>query len=72
MASAPQPRGPAWFVSEFGATWNPPLVASITAKTDAHHVGWTYWGWKYYGDPTGSAGSRSSWPTGASGQPPPF
>ena len=22
---------------------------------DAQQVGWTYWAWKYYGDPTGSA-----------------
>ena len=26
---------------------------------DAEQVGWAYWSWKYYGDPTGSAPSRS-------------
>ncbi len=55
MASAAQPKGPAWFVSEFGATSNPPLLTSITAAMDAQQVGWAYWAWKYYGDPTGSA-----------------
>ena len=55
MASVPQPGGPAWFVSEFGATSSPLLAASITAKMDAEQVGWAYWSWKYYGDPTGSA-----------------
>ena len=55
MASVRQPGGPAWFVSEFGATSSPLLVASITAKMDAEQVGWAYWSWKYYGDPTGSA-----------------
>ena len=28
---------------------------SITAQIDAQQVGWIYWAWKYYGDPTGSA-----------------
>jgi endoglycosylceramidase len=55
MASARQPGGPAWFVSEFGATSNPSLLTSITAALDAEQVGWAYWAWKYYGDPTGSA-----------------
>ena len=55
MASVPQPGGPAWFVSEFGATSSPLLMGSITAKMDAEQVGWAYWSWKYYGDPTGSA-----------------
>ena len=55
MASATQPGGPAWFVTEFGATSDPQLLASITAAMDAQQVGWAYWAWKYYGDPTGSA-----------------
>ena len=55
MASATQPGGPAWFVSEFGASSDPQLLASITAAMDARRVGWAYWAWKYYGDPTGSA-----------------
>ena len=54
MASARQPGGPAWFVTEFGATSNPALM-SITAALDDEKVGWVYWAWKYYNDPTGSA-----------------
>ena len=55
MASGVQPGGPAWLVSEFGATSSPVLLSSITANMDAQQVGWAYWGWKYYSDPTGSA-----------------
>ncbi len=54
MASPAQPGGPAWFVSEFGATSDPTLLADFTAEADRHLVGWAYWAWKYYGDPTGS------------------
>jgi endoglycosylceramidase len=54
MASAVQRKGPAWFVSEFGASSSPALLAAFTAQADAHLVGWSYWSWKYYGDPTGS------------------
>ncbi len=54
MASEAQPQGPAWFVSEFGATSNPALLTSITAAMDTQQVGWAYWAWKFYGDPTGS------------------
>jgi endoglycosylceramidase len=55
MASNAQPGGPAWFVSEFGATSNPSMLAAVTAQMNAEKVGWIYWAWKYYGDPTGSA-----------------
>jgi endoglycosylceramidase len=55
MASATQPGGPAWFVSEFGASSDPALVGGVTAQTNAHLVGWAYWSWQYYADPTGSA-----------------
>ena len=54
MSSGPQPGGPPWLVSEFGASSSPALLASITANMDAHQVGWAYWSWKYYSDPTGS------------------
>src|SRR5271157_4671217 len=54
MATALQPGGPAWLVSEFGASSSPALLSSITAKMDAEQVGWAYWSWKYYDDPTGS------------------
>jgi endoglycosylceramidase len=55
MASPAQPGGPGWFVTEFGATSSPALLTSITSDLDAAEVGWSYWAWKYYGDPTGSA-----------------
>ncbi len=55
MASGRQPGGPAWFVTEFGATSSGALLSRITADMDARQVGWTYWAWKFYGDPTGSA-----------------
>lgn len=55
LASAAQPNGPAWFVSEFGATSSTALLDRLTAEADRTLVGWTYWSWKYYGDPTGSA-----------------
>jgi len=54
MGSRAQPGGPAWFVSEFGATSSTALLDQITASEDGSQVGWTYWAWKYYGDPTGS------------------
>ena len=55
MASPAQPKGPAWFVSEFGATSNASVLRLVTAAYDRELVGWTYWSWKYYDDPTGSA-----------------
>jgi endoglycosylceramidase len=55
LASVSQPHGPAWFVSEFGATSNVSLLDQLTREADRTLVGWTYWSWKYYGDPTGSA-----------------
>ncbi len=55
MASPYQPGGPAWFVTEFGASSDPALLADLTARMDAEQVGWAYWSWKYYADPTGSA-----------------
>ena len=56
MASAAQPGGPAWIVTEFGASSDPQLLASITAAIDARQVSWVYWAWKYYGDPDGERG----------------
>ena len=55
LASPAQPGGPAWLVTEFGATKSAPLLGEVTAQFDADKVGWIYWAWKYYGDPTGSA-----------------
>jgi endoglycosylceramidase len=55
LASPAQPNGPAWFVTEFGASSDPGLLATLTAEMDKLEVGWSYWAWKYYADPTGSA-----------------
>lgn len=55
LGSPAQPHGPAWFMSEFGATSSTTLLDRLTAEADQSLVGWTYWSWKYYGDPTGSA-----------------
>ncbi len=55
MGSPAQPGGPAWFVSEFGASSDPAFLAAFTGEADASLVGWAYWAWKYYADPTGSA-----------------
>ena len=54
MASPAQPNGPPWIVSEFGATSDPALLGFLTAQMDAEQVGWAYWAWKHYDDPTGS------------------
>ncbi len=55
MGSPTQPDGPAWIVTEFGATSDPQLLTPLTAAFDQRQVSWIYWAWKYYGDPTGSA-----------------
>ncbi len=48
--------GPAWFVTEFGAHQRPARSWRTSRRgLDAEQVGWAYWSWKYYGDPTGSA-----------------
>ena len=55
IATKEQPEGPAWFMSEFGATSSPELMDRLTRIADELQLGWTYWAWKYYGDPTGSS-----------------
>ena len=55
MSTKYQPGGPAWFLSEFGASQNQPLLDAATAVADDFRIGWAYWSWKYYGDPTGSS-----------------
>lgn len=64
MASRAQRKGPAWFVSEFGATSNSTLVGDFTAFADDELVGWSYWSWKYYDDPTGSSDEALVLPDG--------
>ena len=63
------PAGPAWFVSEFGASSDPLLLASSPRRWTHEQVGWAYWAWKYYADPTGAPTSRWSWRTGACVRP---
>jgi endoglycosylceramidase len=55
MASPAQPAGPALFLSEFGATSNLPLLEQVGSVTQGNFLSWTYWQWRYYDDPTGSA-----------------
>lgn len=55
LGTTQQPGGPAWFVSEFGATSSPALLSALVASLGDQRVGWTYWAWRYYHDPTGSA-----------------
>lgn len=55
LATEPQPGGPGWFLGEFGATTNQALLAQLTAYADTYQLGWTYWQWKHYHDPTGSS-----------------
>jgi endoglycosylceramidase len=55
IATTKQPDGPAWFMSEFGATTSEPLMDRLTRIADELQLGWTYWQWKYYDDPTGSS-----------------
>jgi endoglycosylceramidase len=55
IATVQQPEGPAWFMSEFGATTSEPLMERLTKIADELQLGWTYWQWKYYDDPTGSS-----------------
>ncbi len=60
-ASSAQPRGPAELLTEFGATTDTADLARITADADQNLVGWTYWQWINYDDPTGSH-SSALWP----------
>lgn len=62
-ASAAQPDGPGWILSEFGATTDAADIGRIVADADAHLVGWMYWQWLRYNDPTGSHDS-GLWPPG--------
>ncbi len=65
LTSRAQPGGPAWFLSEFGASSDPNLLEQVTDTTDLLQLGWAYWSWKYYYDPTGSSDEALASPTGA-------
>jgi endoglycosylceramidase len=55
MASRYQPDGPPMVVTEFGATSDAAVLRVTTGAFDRALVGWMYWDWKYYRDPTGSS-----------------
>ena len=55
MSTPQQPGGPAWFMSEFGASHNISMLEQMTRIADSFQVGWAYWSWKFYTDPTGSS-----------------
>jgi endoglycosylceramidase len=65
IATVKQPEGPAWFMSEFGATTSEPLMERLTKIADELQLGWTYWQWKYYDDPTGSSAEALVEPDGS-------
>ena len=60
-ASPRQPGGPGWLLTEFGATTDTADLARITSDANADLVGWIYWQWINYDDPTGSH-SSALWP----------
>jgi endoglycosylceramidase len=55
MSSQYQSNGPAMFMSEFGATTSTALAGFDTEWAGLDEIGWAYWAWKYYNDPTGSS-----------------
>ena len=65
MASSDQPTGPAIFMSEFGATDSVPLAGFDVEWAGSSTVGWIYWAWKYYDDPTGSSAEGLVLPNGS-------
>jgi endoglycosylceramidase len=54
LASRAEPGGPAWFASEWGASSDVALLGRVADYFDDELLGWAYWSWKYYDDPTGS------------------
>jgi len=60
-STSEQPGGPAWLLTEFGATTDAADLGRITADADSHLAGWIYWQWINYDDPTGSHTS-GLWP----------
>jgi len=60
-SSTEQPGGPSWLLTEFGATTDTADLTRITADANANLVGWIYWQWINYDDPTGSH-SSALWP----------
>jgi endoglycosylceramidase len=65
MSSAYQANGPAIFMSEFGATSSRALVGFDTEYAGLNLIGWAYWAWRYYDDPTGSSAEGLERPDGS-------
>ena len=65
MSSAYQSSGPAIFMSEFGATTSVALAGFDTEWAGLDQLGWIYWAWKYYDDPTGSSAEGLVRPDGS-------
>jgi endoglycosylceramidase len=65
MSSQYQSNGPAMFMSEFGATTSPALAGFDTEWAGLDEIGWAYWAWKYYNDPTGSSAEGLVLPDGS-------
>jgi endoglycosylceramidase len=65
MSSAYQSSGPAIFMSEFGATTSVALAGFDTEWAGLDQLGWIYWAWKYYNDPTGSSAEGLVRPDGS-------
>jgi endoglycosylceramidase len=63
-ATAEQPGGPASLLTEFGATTDVADLGRVSTDADTHLVGWIYWQWLNYQDPTGSHTS-GLWPPSA-------
>ena len=64
MSTPLQPGGPAWFMSEFGASHDITMLQGMTGLADNFQLGWAYWSWKYYSDPTGSTSEPLARPNG--------
>jgi len=64
VATSYEPLGLPIFMSEFGATQSSALLRSLTSLADQYLVGWSYWSWKYYNDPTGSSAEALASPSG--------
>jgi endoglycosylceramidase len=60
-----QPGGPASLLTEFGASTDTSDIARIAGDADTELVGWIYWQWLRYDDPTGPS-TAGLWPPDSS------
>jgi len=68
-ADPENPGGPAWFMSEFGAEPAGIDLARMVALANENLLGWAYWQWQYYDDPTGGASEGLATTDPATGAP---